>query len=106
MIVAFALLLPVLGLSLWVYFCFRPAAVDVYRLRIFDSLVVGCAAGLCIAATVYLRNEMASGPDSAWWPVVAAIYSLVIFPVCLMVGGAVRYVICWRSTTAGSQGAS
>ena len=97
MIVAFAILLPVLGASLWAYFRFRPAGVEVSRLRRFDAFVVGCAAILCGTVAAYLRNDMAGGPDSAWWPVVAAIYSLVLFPVCLVVGGAIRHAIFSRS---------
>ena len=97
MIVAFAILLPVLGASLWAYFRFRPAGVESSNLRTFDVFVVGSAVVLCVAVAAYLRNDMAGGPDSAWWPVVAAIYSLVLFPVCLTVGGAIRYAIFSRS---------
>ena len=97
MIVAFAILFPVLGASLWAYFRFRPVGVEVSRLRIFDVFVVGFAMVLCVVVAAYLRNDMAGGPDSAWWPVVAAIYSLVIFPVCLVVGGTIRHAIFSRS---------
>lgn len=97
MIAAFAILLPVLGASLWAYFRFRPAEVEVSRLRLFDVSVVGSTVALCVAVAAYLRNDMAGGPDAAWWPVVAAIYSLVIFPVCLVVGGAIRYATFSRS---------
>jgi len=97
MIVAFAILLPVLGASLWAYFRFQPTGVEASRLRRFDASVVGSAAVLCVAVAAYLRNDMAGGPDSAWWPVVAAIYWLVIFPVCLVAGGAIRYAIFSRS---------
>jgi len=96
MIVAFAILLPALGASVWAYFRFRPAGVETSRLRLFDVFVVGSAVVLCVAVAAYLRNDMAGGPDSAWWPVVAAIYSLVIFPVCLVAGGAIRYAIFSR----------
>ena len=97
MIVALAIFLPVLGASFWAYFRFRPAGVEASRLRLFDVSVVGSAALLCVAVAAYLRNDMAGGPDSAWWPVVAAIYSLVLFPVCLVTGGAIRYAIFSRS---------
>ncbi len=93
MIVAFAILLPVLGISLWAYFRFRPAGIAVSRLRRFDAFVVGFTAVLCLAVAAYLRNDMAGGPDSAWWPVVAAIYWLVIFPVCLVAGGVIRHAM-------------
>ena len=97
MIVAFTILFPVLGASVWAYFRFRPAGVEVSRLRLFDVSIVGSTVVMCVAVAAYLRNDMAGGPDSAWWPVVAAIYSLVIFPVCLVVGGAIRYAIFLRS---------
>ncbi|MBI3000433.1 MAG: hypothetical protein HYY46_18560 [Deltaproteobacteria bacterium] len=97
MIVAFGILLPVLGASLWAYLRFRPAGVEVSRLRRFDAFVVGSAVVLCVAVAAYLRNDMAGGPDSAWWPVVATIYWLVLFPVCLAVGGAIRHAIFSRS---------
>lgn len=97
MIVAFVILLPVLSASLWAYFRFRPVGVEVSRLRLFDVFVVGSAVVLCVAVAAYLRSDMAGGPDSAWWPVVGAIYSLVIFPVCLIAGGAIRYAIFSRS---------
>ena len=106
MIVAFAILLPVLGVSLWAYFRFRPGRDGAKSIRIFDALVVGCAVALSIVATSYLRKEMASGPDSAWWPVVSAIYSLVIFPACLLVGGMIRYVVYSRLRMGRNQGAS
>jgi len=98
MILAFGILLPVLAVSLWAYFRFRPAGTEVHKLWIYDVIVVGCVVVLCIAVTVYLRNEMVPGPDSAWWPVVAAIYWLVIFPIFLMVGGIIRYAIFSRSS--------
>lgn len=97
MIVAFAFLFPVLGASLWAYFRFRPAGIESSKLHTFDVFVVASAVALCVAVAFYLRSNMAGGPDSAWWPVVAAIYSLVIFPVCLAAGGAFRHVIFSRS---------
>lgn len=103
MILAFAILLPVLAVSLWAYFRFRPAGAEAHKLRTCDVFVVGCTVVLCIAITVYLRNEMVSGPDSAWWPVVAAIYWLVIFPISLMVGGIIRYAIFSRSSAGGNR---
>ena len=102
MIVAFAILLPVLAVSLWAYLRFRPGTAGAKSIRIFDALVVGCALALSIAATIYLRKEMASGPDSAWWPVVSAIYSLVIFPACLLVGGIIRHVVYSRPEIPGT----
>ena len=106
MIVAFAILLPVLGVSLWAYCRFHPGRDGAKSIRIFDALVVGCAVALSIVATGYLRKEMASGPDSAWWPVVSVIYSLVIFPACLLVGGIIRHVVYSRLRMGGNQGAS
>ena len=97
MIVAFTILFPVLGASVWAYFRFRPAGVEVSRLRLFDVSIVGSTVVMCVAVAAYLRNDMAGGPDSAWWPVVGALYALVIFPVCLAAGGAIRYAIFSRS---------
>ena len=89
-------LVPVLLITTWLFFRFSPRRSDprpVFRYNI-GVFVVGLM--LCAGWTVWIRAQLVTGPDVAWWPVLAILGSLAVFPLILLAGALVRNVLIFR----------
>jgi hypothetical protein len=52
---------------------------------------------ICAGLTLRLQAMLADTPDRAWWPVLSAIFSLLVLPLWLAVCGVVRNLLVFRS---------
>lgn len=89
-------LVPVLLITVWLFFCFSPKRPDprpVFRFNI-GVFVVGLL--VCAVWTIWIRAQLVTGPDVAWWPVMAVLGSLAVFPVILLAGALVRNFMVFR----------
>jgi hypothetical protein len=90
------LLVPFAIVVLWGYFHFSPKHAPKKSVRAYDATAVALATVCCplFVWTVYVR--MSTGVDAPWWPVLATLGCLVVFPICLLVAGLMRYVVFLR----------
>lgn len=93
MLFALSLLLPLLILSLWLYFRFSPRRDNPQPVFLFNLVAVLIAAIACGVVVLQVRTMMLSSPDRAWWPVLAAFYAMVTLPGCLALAAGLRHLL-------------
>ena len=102
-----ALLLLILGpisiLAAWAYFRLSPKVAARQGLLLYNAGVFVLAGILCSALTVALYASMSGGPDQGWWPVLSLLGSLVIFVLCLLMGGLIRNFLVFRHHEVASE---
>jgi hypothetical protein len=96
MIFAFAIFVPVLLLSLWLFLRLSPKNADKKRVTLCNAGVLAVGVLICVALTLKLHSTLADTTDRAWWPILSALGSLVAFSLCLAVGGVVRHLLLIR----------
>ena len=100
MVGALIILLPLLGLALWVYLRFSPKGAP-RRARIAYDTVIGIITGsLCALFAWRMHGNFAETPsDRPWEPVISGLGSILITAACLLAGGAVRNFLVFRRFT-------
>jgi hypothetical protein len=96
MIVAFIVLVPILVGMVWAFFRFSPDG-DRKRLGIYNFGTILLAMILSVAYTLKLRADMINTVDSAWWPVLALIFSLFISIGVIFVSWTIRNLLIFRN---------
>jgi hypothetical protein len=96
MILAFVLLVPVVILSLWFFLRFSPKDTRKKAVLLYNAGVVAVSVLICGAMTFRFYTTLAETSDRAWWPVLSALGSLVVFPLCVAVGGVIRNLLVFR----------
>ena len=96
MILALLILVPVLLLTLWAFFHLSPKRGDRRKVIGFNLGVLILGLAMCGLVTFNVYTDMSSGSDRAWWPVISGLYSLVLFPAVLFLGGLVRNFVLFR----------
>ena len=97
MILALIVLLPILVLSLWWFYKLSPRDVEKRRVRLYNMAVMIAGVVICTGISLRLRAMLVETPDRAWWPVLSAIFSLLILPLWLAACGVVRNLLVFRS---------
>lgn len=96
MIAALLILVPLLVGATWAFFRFVPRHADrkaVSRFNVASVTVALVAAGAwCVRTYVVMSPTV----DAAWWPIIAALGALVIFPVVLGLAAALRKLVAQR----------
>ena len=98
MILSLIILVPLVIISLWAFFTYAPKAVERTRLFRYNMGVLGIGILLCGALTYKFYSILAGTTDRAWWPVLSALGSMLLFSVCLAVGGLLRNLVVLRSS--------
>lgn len=88
--------IPVIAAVIWGFFGASPSNHDIQRVRLVNASIIALALIGSLIVTVWVRTSMAGTMDSHWWPVVSFIYSAVLFPIVLIVGGLVRNWLIFR----------
>ena len=96
MILALAVLVPGLLLSLWLFFKLSPKDADKTRVCLYNAGVLVVCVLICGALTFKLHSTLADTTDRAWWPILSVLGSLVASSLCLAVGGVVRNLLLFR----------
>ena len=97
MILALIVLLPILVLSLWWFYKLSPRDAEQRLVWLYNTAVLVVGALICAGLTLRLQAMLADTPDRAWWPVLSAIFSLLVLPLWLAVCGVIRNLLVFRS---------
>jgi len=91
MILAYLILIPLLFVSLWVFFKSSP------KTKIYN--LVACLLAIVFSGgySLKLRTVMINTIDFAWWPVLASIFSLFISISTLLVAGIIQNFILFKN---------
>ncbi len=79
--------------SPWIFLYFSPKQAPGAAVRRFNQLTLLLAALACLALSLWIRQAMSGAEDYPLWPVVAATYSAMLFPVLLLIGGLLRNLV-------------
>ena len=101
MIVAFLILLPVVGVVGWAFFRFTPLHADRKAVLRFNLLSLTVA--LLVAVTWSVRTYLVMSPtvDSGWWPIISILGALLIVPLVLGLAAILRNFVLFRRSTEG-----
>lgn len=88
-------LIPILAFSVWAFFWFTPSRSS-QRIAWYNAAVIVAGVSVCAAFSLWLRSQMIEGTDFGWWPVLAVLGSLVVFPTWLLFGGCLRNFVFFR----------
>ena len=96
MILALAILVSVLLLSVWLFFRLSPKDAAKMGVTLYNACVLIVGVLSCGALTFGLHSTLADTMDRPWWPILSVLGSLVAFSLCLVVGGVVRNLLLFR----------
>lgn len=99
MILSLVVLGPVLAFSLWAFVRSTPPGARPGA-RWYNLSVIVLGVLLCAGCSVWTYRRMAGSVDAPWWPVIAGLASLVIFPAWLLLGGLLRNFVFFRGQRA------
>ncbi len=97
MVLALLMFVPIVGVTIWAFLRFAPPNAEREALRRFNIASFSVALLLAIAWCVRTYLVMSPRVDAAWWPVIAALGAMVLFPLVLAVAALVRNFIVFRS---------
>ena len=98
MMLALLMLVPILLLTLWAFFRFSPRMGGRSKVTGFNLGVLILGLAMCGLVTFKVYTDMSAGSDRAWWPIISGLYSLVLFPAVLFLGGLVRNFVLFRDS--------
>ncbi|MBI5910791.1 MAG: hypothetical protein HY848_12675 [Betaproteobacteria bacterium] len=99
MIVAFLILLPVVGVVGWAFFRFAPIHADRKAVLRFNLLSLTVALLLAVAWSVRTYLVMSPTVDSGWWPIISMLGALLIVPLVLGLAAILRNYVLFRRST-------
>jgi len=85
-----------LPVATWLFFWHSPRGTDLRRIRIYNWSTILVIFIICGAIGWPIRLMMQGNVDEAWWPVVWALYGIVLYPFFLLVGALARNIIFSR----------
>lgn len=93
MLFVLSLLVPLLVLSVWIFWRLSPPALRAGRLRAYNLAAVLLGLGLAAALAAYVRASLEPSGERALWPLVAAFYAMAFFPLWLALAGGLRRLL-------------
>lgn len=85
--------IPLIALSVWFYLKAGPSGTTLKSRLGFEASVLAAEIFGCLFAGYYSYSTVGHGTDSAWWPVIAFIYCLVLIPSILILAAIIRRLI-------------
>lgn len=93
MLFALSLLLPLLLISLWLFFRFSPKRDNGRPVIWFNAVALALCVAICAWVVLAVRATMIGSNDQSWWALMALFYTLVTLPACLAVAAGLRHLI-------------
>ncbi len=101
MILSLLVLVPLLALSVWAFFRFTPPGIH-RGLRRYNVSAVLAGVLFCGGYSILVYTQMIGSVDANWWPVLAVLGSLAIFPAWLLLAGLLRNLVLFRNPRTSS----
>ena len=98
MILALIILVPLIIITLRIYFKSTPKHIDKRTSTIYNSVIFTISLIACLIVCLYTYFTTGQSIDRAWWPILAALGSLSVFPIVLIIGGLFRNFIIFRKS--------
>lgn len=90
MILASAILLPILAISVWLFARAKPKRRAKDGMRRFNIATLGVVIVSCAIVSLYFWQTTGQGIDRAWWPILAFFYSILATIMVLIIAALVR----------------
>jgi cytochrome bd-type quinol oxidase subunit 2 len=100
MILSLIILVPLLVITLWIYFKSSPKHIDRRTVNIYNLIVVSLSLIACFAVCFYFYFTIGQSIDRAWWSVLAAFGSFFVFPFVVITGGLIRNFLLFRNSSS------
>ena len=98
MIIVYLVLIPLLLISLWIFFKYNPKRADAKKVKIYNNGTLALAVIVSVIQSFILRASMIHGSDSGWWPVLAFIFSLMTSSGIIILSAVIRNFILFRNS--------
>jgi hypothetical protein len=96
MVLSLIVLVPFSLISIWLYFKSSPKYIEKQTGHIYNFIVVVLSLLACSTVGLYFYYSTGQSADQAWWPILAFLGSLFVFPIVLILGGLIRNYILFR----------
>lgn len=93
MIVSFILGIGIIAVVLWIYLKFAPSGTTFKSRLGYELAVLMAEIAGCVGVSYLSYATVGHGPESAWWPVLAVIYSFMLIPCVLILSIILRWWI-------------
>lgn len=90
MIIAFTVSIPLMALVFWIYLKLGPEGTTFKSRLGFEVSVLITEILGCVALSYYSYSTVGQSTDSAWWPVIAFLYSITLIPIIFLLAGIIR----------------
>ncbi len=94
MLVVSPLIALVMAISVWLFVRLSPVGADAIAVRRFNRASFALCIVGCLAIFGWAYASLAGTPDSAWWPVIGALYCTVAVPLLFVIAALVRSRVC------------
>jgi hypothetical protein len=98
MIIAYLVLIPLLLISLWLFFKYTPKRADARKVKLYNNSTLALAVIISVIQSLKLRASMIHGSDAGWWPVLAFVFSLMISIAIIILSAVIRNFIVFRDS--------
>ena len=94
MILALAIMFPLLAFSLWLFMRAKPIEQCRKAVHRFNIATLGVVATSCAVISVYFWQAAGQSVDRAWWPILAVLASVFSTIIILAVAALIRSILC------------
>ncbi|MFC1709951.1 hypothetical protein ACFL2J_07855 [Candidatus Omnitrophota bacterium] len=98
MILCYVIFIPLLIISLLLFFKFSPKHIEPNKIKIYNFSTIAFTVVLCIVFSLKIKASMMDGSDVGWWPVLAFIFSLIVSIATIFVSGIIRNFIVFKKS--------
>ena len=98
MILSLIILVPLILITLRIYFKKTPKHIDKRTSTIYNFVIFTLSLIACFIVWLYTYFTTGQSVDRAWWPILAGLGSLFVFFIVLIIGGLFRNFIMFRKS--------
>jgi len=99
---ALIILVPLVVITLLIYFKSTPKYIDIRTRTIYNSVIFTISLFGCFTVCLYTYFTTGQSVDRAWWPIFAVFGSLLVFAIVLIIGGLFRNFVIFKKNPKDS----